>query len=81
MNNKQTSHSKNTPSLQTLSGPDTMTAIVLSIVTLGIYAFTAAPGVTMEDSADFMNGVLTLGVVHPPGYPHLPFLYVYPSSS
>jgi len=74
MNNKETPHSKNTRPLLSLTGQDTMTAIGLSIVTLGVYAFTAAPGVTMEDSADFMNGVLTLGVVHPPGYPLYTFL-------
>jgi len=56
-------------SLELLCQRDYLNAMVLTMVTLGVYAFTAAPGVTMEDSADFMNGVLTLGVVHPPGYP------------
>jgi len=55
--------------LQPLSREDTLTAIILSTLTLVVYAFTAAPGVTMEDSGDFINGVLTLGIVHPPGYP------------
>jgi len=58
-----------TPSLQVLSREDYLTAIVLSILTFVVYAFTAAPGVTMEDSGDFIMGVLTLGIVHPPGYP------------
>jgi len=55
--------------LQVLSREDTLTSIILSTLTLIVYAFTAAPGVTMEDSGDFINGVLTLGIVHPPGYP------------
>ena len=56
-------------SLEQLCRTDYYTAIILSVTTLGLYAFTAAPGVTLEDSGDFINGVLTLGVVHPPGYP------------
>ncbi len=55
--------------LQVLSREDYLTAIVLSTLTFVVYAFTAAPGVTMEDSGDFIMGVLTLGIVHPPGYP------------
>jgi len=58
-----------TLSLQVLSRKDVLTAIVLSALTLIVYAFTAAPGVTLADSGDFINGVLTLGIVHPPGYP------------
>ena len=45
------------------------TALLISALTLGVYAFTAAPGVTLGDSGDYINGVLTLGIVHPPGYP------------
>ena len=55
--------------LQALLREDYLTAIVLSTLTFVVYAFTAAPGVTMEDSGDFIMGVLTLGIVHPPGYP------------
>ncbi|MEE9239174.1 MAG: DUF2723 domain-containing protein, partial [Thermodesulfobacteriota bacterium] len=55
--------------LQVPSWEDYLTAIVLSTLTFVVYAFTAAPGVTLEDSGDFINGVLTLGIVHPPGYP------------
>ncbi len=55
--------------LQVLSQQDYLTAIVLSTLTFTVYAFTAAPGVTMEDSGDFIMGVLTLGILHPPGYP------------
>jgi len=52
-----------------LSREDYLTAFVLSILTFVVYAFTAAPGVTLGDSPDFITGVLTLGIVHPPGYP------------
>ena len=55
--------------LQVLSQEDYLTAIVLSTLTFVVYAFTAAPGVTLADSGDFLMGVLTLGIVHPPGYP------------
>jgi len=55
--------------LQPLSRKDILTATLLSTFAFLVYAFTAAPGITMEDSGDFMNGVITLGIVHPPGYP------------
>jgi len=56
--------------LQFLSREDYLTSIILISVTLFVYVLTSAPGVTLEeDSADFTNGVLTLGIVHPPGYP------------
>jgi len=58
-----------TLSLQALLREDYLTAIVLSTLTFVVYAFTAAPGVTLADSGDFIMGVLTLGIVHPPGYP------------
>ncbi len=55
--------------LQVLSREDYLTAIVLSTLTFVVYAFTAAPGVTLADTGDFIMGVLTLGIVHAPGYP------------
>ena len=55
--------------LESLSRQDYLAAITLSVLTLAVYAFTAAPGVTLADSGDYINGVLTLGIVHPPGYP------------
>jgi len=56
-------------SLQVLSQEDYLTAIVLGIFALVVYASTAAPGITLADSGDFIMGVLTLGIVHAPGYP------------
>lgn len=58
--------------IQPLASPlrkDYLASILLCTLTLIVYALTAAPGVTLADSADFTNGVLTLGIVHPPGYP------------
>ena len=57
--NKTTRIEENQP-LQLPCRKDYLTAVALTFLTLGIYAFTAAPGVTMEDSGDFINGVLTL---------------------
>src|SRR5690242_17144760 len=44
-------------------------ALLVGIVLFAIYAYHVAPGVTAEDSGDFLLGAQTLGVVHPPGYP------------
>jgi len=57
--------------LQVLSREDYLTFIILSTLTLIVYAFTAAPGITLADAGDFLNGVLTLGIVHPPRVPAL----------
>jgi hypothetical protein len=38
-------------------------------VTLGVYACTLAPTVTLEDSGELAVGADHLGVPHPPGYP------------
>jgi len=69
MNRRKINNDVIQPPLEQLSRADYFTAILLTVLTLGLYAFTAAPGVTMEDSGDFLNGILTLGIVHPPGYP------------
>jgi hypothetical protein len=47
-------------SLQALLREDYLTAVVLSALTIFVYAFTAAPGVTLQDSGDFLMGVLTV---------------------
>lgn len=46
--------------------------IAAAIVTLGafaVYAWTAAPGVTMLDSGEFLTAAVHFGVPHPTGYP------------
>ncbi len=48
--------------LQVLLREDYLTAIVLSTLTFVVYAFTAAPGVTLEDSGNFIMGVSKLGL-------------------
>jgi len=55
--------------LQLLTRDDYLVSSILSCLTFVVYAFTAAPGVTLADSGDYIMGVLTLGIVHPPGYP------------
>ena len=39
------------------------------LVTFGVYFFTLAPTVTLEDSGELATGGDFLGVPHPPGYP------------
>jgi tetratricopeptide (TPR) repeat protein len=69
MSKKKNTEREDSHRLASLSRQDHLIAVVLTTFTLVFYALTAAPGVTMEDSGDFINGVLTLGIVHPPGYP------------
>jgi len=69
MNRSNRNQGAGHPTLERLSWKDILTAILLSVLSLSLYTFTAAPSVTLEDSGDFINGVLTLGIVHQPGYP------------
>lgn len=39
------------------------------LVVLGIYSYTVAPSVTLEDSGELATAGAFLGVAHPPGYP------------
>ena len=39
------------------------------LITLGVYVYTLAPTVTLEDSGELAVGSDYLGVPHPPGYP------------
>ena len=39
------------------------------LITLGVYCYTLAPTVTLEDSGELAVGSDYLGVPHPPGYP------------
>lgn len=43
--------------LQVLSREDYLAAIILSTLTFVVYAFTAAPGVTLADSADNISRI------------------------
>jgi 4-amino-4-deoxy-L-arabinose transferase-like glycosyltransferase len=44
-------------------------SISIAVITFLIYLRTLAPGVYGFDSAELATGVVTLGIVHPPGYP------------
>ncbi|OGY46386.1 MAG: hypothetical protein A2840_00795 [Candidatus Buchananbacteria bacterium RIFCSPHIGHO2_01_FULL_47_11b] len=48
---------------------DRLLAILLLVVSVTVYIFTLAPTITMEDSAEFVTAVATLGITHPPGFP------------
>ena len=42
---------------------------VCFLVSLGVYTYTLAPSVTLEDSGELVVAADYLGVPHPPGYP------------
>ncbi len=56
------------------SGPffrriDWMAALLATLISLGVYLYTIAPDVTLEDSGELAVGSMYAGVPHPPGYP------------
>jgi len=42
---------------------------ITTLVSFGVYLFTLAPNVTLEDSGEFLTAAYHWGVPHPPGYP------------
>ena len=48
---------------------DWITGAVASMVSFGIYAWSAAPNVTLLDSGEFVVAAQHFGVPHPTGYP------------
>src|ERR1051326_4553295 len=48
---------------------DWIAALVATVVSLGVYVYTLAPCVTLEDSGEFITASVNWGVPHPPGYP------------
>jgi len=48
---------------------DFIAAGIVFFVTLGVYIFTLAPDVTLEDSGELITAAAKFGVGHPPGYP------------
>jgi tetratricopeptide (TPR) repeat protein len=48
---------------------DFIAAAIVFLVTLGVYIFTLAPNVTLEDSGELITAAAKFGVGHPPGYP------------
>ena len=48
---------------------DWIAALVATLISLGVYLYTLAPDVTLEDSGELAVGSMYAGVPHPPGYP------------
>ena len=43
--------------------------LLVSLISLGLYVYSQAPSVTLEDSGELATAGANLGVPHPPGYP------------
>jgi len=48
---------------------DFVVSSLIFIVAISTYLMTLAPTIVMEDSAEFIAAVATVGVAHPPGFP------------
>ena len=48
---------------------DWAAALMATLISLGVYLYTLAPDVTLEDSGELAVGSMYAGVPHPPGYP------------
>ncbi len=42
---------------------------ITTLISFGVYLWTLAPNVTLEDSGEFLTAAYNWGVPHPPGYP------------
>jgi hypothetical protein len=51
------------------SKADWIAALITTLISLGVYLYTLAPDVTLEDSGELAVGSMYAGVPHPPGYP------------
>ena len=54
---------------RTLQKWDWMTGLVAALVSFAVYAWSAAPNVTLLDSGEFLVAAQHFGVPHPTGYP------------
>ncbi|MEI6971059.1 MAG: DUF2723 domain-containing protein [bacterium] len=43
--------------------------LIVTLISFGLYAYSLAPSVTLEDSGELATAADNLGVPHPPGYP------------
>lgn len=50
-------------------GWDYLAFFVVVLISGGVYLYTLAPSVTLEDSGEFITAAVHFGVPHPPGYP------------
>jgi len=57
------------PGIAQLNRRDVAAAILTAAIALGVYIYTLAPSVTMEDSGELITAAAQFGVPHPPGYP------------
>ena len=48
---------------------DWLALLITFVVLWGIYLFTLAPELTLEDSGELCTGSFYAGIPHPPGYP------------
>jgi tetratricopeptide (TPR) repeat protein len=48
---------------------DWLAFLITVAVSFGVYLYTLAPNVTLEDSGEFLTAGYSWGVPHPPGYP------------
>lgn len=55
--------------LQTKINKNLLIAGLIFLLVFAVFAFTLAPGLYTEDSADFITASATLGIPHPSGYP------------
>lgn len=60
---------QNKRELKTLNGMDIRAPLLLGGFVLTIYLLTLSPTINSFDSAEFVTGAYTLGIVHAPGYP------------
>ena len=57
------------PAAMRLTRRDVVAAVLTTVIALGVYIYTLAPSVTMEDSGELITAAAQFGVPHPPGYP------------
>ena len=48
---------------------DWIAGFLTALISFGVYLYTLAPDVTLEDSGELAVGSMYAGVPHPPGYP------------
>ena len=48
---------------------DWIAGLLTALISFGVYMYTLAPDVTLEDSGELAVGSMYAGVPHPPGYP------------
>ena len=48
---------------------DWIAGLLATLISFGVYLYTLAPNVTLEDSGELAVGSMYAGVPHPPGYP------------